>query len=57
MSEVLTICEFCQRYRISRAKLYNCWSSPSCGPKRTRVGRRVYIRLQDAEEWLLGHRE
>ncbi len=51
-----TIIEFCQAYGVSRAKLYLLWAE-AVGPRRTRIGVRVYILVADADAWIAGHRE
>lgn len=47
---VLSIKDFCARYRISRNCLYNLWSCGE-GPAVMRVGRRRLISVEAAAEW------
>lgn len=48
--EAFTVTEFAQAYRLSRATLYNLWKGGE-GPKRMRVGRRVVVSRDAAEQW------
>lgn len=51
-----TVAEAVTAARVSRAELYKQWASGG-GPKRVRIGRRVLIRREALEEWLLGLQE
>src|SRR5215831_8329011 len=46
-----SVSEFCQAARIS-LRLFFKLRSADCGPKETRIGRRVLITLEAASEWL-----
>ena len=48
---LLTIREFLTRYSVSRTLLYRLWST-NAGPNCIRVGRRVLIPVDSAEEWV-----
>lgn len=52
---VLTISQFCHAYSVKRSKAYLLWSE-GLGPQIIRIGRRVYIAVDDAEEWVAAHR-
>jgi excisionase family DNA binding protein len=45
-----TIAEFCQKYQVGRNSFYNEVSAGRL--KVVRVGRRVLVRVDDAETWL-----
>jgi hypothetical protein len=45
-----TVDEFCDDYRISRAKLYELWNAGR-GPRCKRDGKWVIITREDAQEW------
>lgn len=49
--KVLLIPEFCITYKITKSHLYKLWNE-SQGPKRLKIGKRVLIRVADADEWL-----
>ena len=46
-----TVADFCAAYSISRPFLYRLWSEGR-GPRSVKLGRRVLIRAEDAENWL-----
>jgi predicted DNA-binding transcriptional regulator AlpA len=48
--DAYSVAEFCARYSISRASLYNAWSRGE-GPARMRVGGRVLITKEAGTEW------
>jgi hypothetical protein len=50
---VWTVAEFCKAYSLSHSKLYLLWAE-GCGPRKFRVGARVYIRVEDAADWARG---
>jgi predicted DNA-binding transcriptional regulator AlpA len=50
-NEVLTIPQFCARYRLSRATLYGLWQAGE-GPKFFKVGTSVRITGNSARAWL-----
>jgi hypothetical protein len=45
-----TVKEFCDAYRLSRAKLYEMWKHGK-GPRYKRDGKWVIITVADAEQW------
>jgi hypothetical protein len=45
-----TVDEFCDDYRISRAKLYELWNAKK-GPRAKRDGKWVIITREDAQAW------
>jgi predicted DNA-binding transcriptional regulator AlpA len=49
--EVLSIGEFCQRFGVSRATLYNEWRAGR-GPAFFHVNARRYISLKAARDWV-----
>jgi len=52
---LLTVKEFCHRYGISRSKFFLLLQENLARPI-IRIGRRVYIAVDDAEAWVATHR-
>jgi predicted DNA-binding transcriptional regulator AlpA len=48
--DAYTIPEFCARHGLSRSALYNAWRDGK-GPTQMRVGDKVLISREAAEEW------
>lgn len=46
-----TVAEFCNSFRVSRAKLYQLFNDGT-GPRIFRVGKKVLISREAAAEWL-----
>lgn len=53
---LLTIPEFCDRYRLSRATLYRLWDRGE-GPLVVKIGQRKLIRPEAAEKWVKAHEQ
>jgi predicted DNA-binding transcriptional regulator AlpA len=53
---VLTIPQFCGMYGISRSKFY-VMRDAGCCPPLIRLGRQVFIHVDDAEAWVLSFRK
>jgi predicted DNA-binding transcriptional regulator AlpA len=53
---LLKLPEFCEIYNQTRSKLYEMIAA-GCGPKLTRIGRRVYVAVDDAEVWIAQFRD
>jgi predicted DNA-binding transcriptional regulator AlpA len=49
--KALQLNEFCSTYGVARSSVYKWWTEGK-GPKRQKIGRRVLIRVDDAEAWL-----
>jgi predicted DNA-binding transcriptional regulator AlpA len=50
MAAVQSVNEFCNDNGICRATLYVLWERGE-GPRKMRVGRKILIRAEDAEDW------
>lgn len=50
---VLYVHEFCELYGVARSTLQKMWKD-NRGPTRKKCGKRVIIRIEDAESWLAG---
>ena len=45
-----TVAEFCEAHRLSRSYLYKIWAAGT-GPRIMRVGSKVLISIEAAEDW------
>jgi hypothetical protein len=50
MAAAQSVDAFCTDNSICRATLYNLWARGE-GPRKMRVGRKILIRAEDAEDW------
>lgn len=48
---VYSIEDFCRAFRIGRSKLYQLWEQDK-GPRTVKIGTRVLISADAAQEWL-----
>ena len=54
--QAYSITEFCTAYGISKVFLHSLWNRGE-GPRRLKIGRKVLITREAAEEWVKAHEQ